>query len=87
MTELKVKKRDGKTEDYSEEKVKKSLMKAGASENNAKTVASKITKWAKEKAKKGAVATSEIKNRVVEQMKTVNSGVAEKFRTFAKPSS
>jgi len=87
MTELKVKKRDGKTEDYSEEKVKKSLMKAGASENNAKTVASKITKWTKEKAKKGAVATSEIKNRVVEQMKTVNSGVAEKFRTFAKPSS
>jgi len=87
MAEFKVKKKDGGTEDYNEEKLKTSLMKAGASENNAKTVASKVTEWAKEKAKKGAVATSEIKNKVIEEMKTVNSGVAEKFRTFVKPSS
>jgi len=85
MAELKVKKKDGRTEDYNEEKVKSSLVKAGASENNAKTVASKVTAWVK--AKKGGVATSEIKNKVIEEMNTVNSVVARKFRFFVKPSS
>lgn len=84
MAELKVKKKDGRTEDYSEEKLKNSLVKADASEENAKKVASKVTEFVKEQANKGAVASSEIKNKVVEEMRKVNNEIAEKFRTFVK---
>lgn len=87
MTELKVKKKDGKIEDYSEEKVRKSLIKAGTPENDAKKIASKTTGWVKEKARQEAVETSKIRGKVLEQLRTVNTQIAEKFRTFVKPSS
>jgi len=87
MAELKIKKKDGRIEDYNEEKVRKSLIKAGTSENDAKTIASKTTEWVREKAKQGAVETSKIRGKVLEQLRTVNNQIAEKFRTFVKPSS
>lgn len=66
---------------------KKSLIKAGTSENDAKAIASKTTEWVREKAKQGAVETSKIRGKLLEQLRTVDNQIAEKFRTFVKPSS
>ena len=87
MAELKVKKKDGRTEDYSEEKIKSSLMKAGMqSKENIEKIASTVTNFVKEKAEKGAVETSKIRGKVLEQMRALNSGAATKFENFTKPS-
>jgi len=86
MAELRVRKKDGREEDYREENVFESMRKAGLPETDARSIALKVTEWVRERAEQGAVATSEIKDRVVEQVREVNEEVSERFRNFVKSS-
>lgn len=82
---LKVKKRDGKVEDFSREKLLKSLRKAGmVSKEKMEKIADTVTMFVKEAGKQGAVETSKIKGRVIGQMRTINSAAADKFAGFKK---
>jgi len=88
MTELKVKKKNGSVENFNREKLMKSLKKAGMeSKENVEKVAKQVTSFVREKAKQGAVETSRIRGKVLEQMRTLNKGAAEKFEKFTKTSS
>ncbi len=87
MTELKVKKKDGSKEDFKREKLVTSLKKAGMeSKENIEKVVTTVTNFVKEKAEKGAVETSRIRGKVLEQMRQLNSQAASKFENFSKPS-
>jgi len=90
MTEMKVKikKKNGSEEDFSREKVLKSLWKAGmASKENVEKVATEVTNFVREKSKQGAVETSRIRGKVLEQMRLLNKEAAEKFEKFVKTAS
>lgn len=85
MTELKVKKKNGKIEDFKVEKLVTSLKKAGMKSNeNIEKIKNSITSFVKEKAKQGAVETTRIRGKVLEQLRQMNSEVATKFENFSK---
>ncbi len=85
---MKVKKKNGSVEDFNREKLMNSLRKAGMeSKENVEKVATEVTNFVREKAKQGTVETSRIRGKVLEQMRAVNEGAAEKFKSFVKPSS
>lgn len=87
MTELKVKKKNGSIEDFKREKLVNSLKKAGMqSEEKIEKIANTTTNFVKEKAEKGPVETSKIRGKVLEQMRTLNSGAATSFESYTKPS-
>lgn len=85
MTELKVKKKNGKIEDFKVEKLVSSLKKAGMKSNeNIEKIKNSVTSFVKEKAEQGAVETTRIRGKVLEQMRQMNSEVASKFENFSK---
>jgi len=88
MTELKVKKKNGSVEDFNREKLMKSMRKAGMeSKERVEKIATAVTNFVKNQAEKGVVETSRIRGKVLEQMRTLNKGAAEKFEKFTKTSS
>ncbi len=88
MTELKVKKKNGSVEDFNREKLMKSLRKAGMeSKENVEKISAEVMNFVKNQAEKGAVETSRIRGKVLEQMRTLNKGAAEKFEKFTETSS
>jgi len=85
MTELKVKKKNGKIEDFKVEKIVASLKKAGMKSNeNIEKIKNSVISFVKERAKQGAVETTKIRGKVLEQMRQMNSEVASKFENFSK---
>jgi transcriptional regulator NrdR family protein len=83
--QMKIKKKDGKMEEFSREKLMNSLKKAGMeSEDNMAKTADSVTGFVKEAGKQGAVESSKIREKVVGQMKSLNSAAADKFSSFKK---
>jgi transcriptional regulator NrdR family protein len=82
---MKIKKKDGKIEAFSRDKLMNSMRKAGmVSKDNMEKIANSVTAFVKEAGKKGAVESSKIRERVIGQMKTMNSAAADKFASFKK---
>lgn len=85
--QMKIKKKNGKTEEFSRKKLMDSLKKAGmeSKDNMAKT-ADSVTGFVKEAGKQGAVESSKIRDKVVGKMRSFNSAAADKFASFKKGS-
>jgi len=78
----KVKKKDGRLEDFDRGKVLKGALSAGASPQEAEQAASTIETWLPTVA---AVGSNEISAKVVEVLKSVNPTAATNFESYQKP--
>lgn len=78
---VKVKKRVGGTEEFDKAKLKASLIKAGAKEDQA----TKVTEVVAGKVKEGVTST-EIRRMAAAELKKVDAAAAKKYEAFKKPS-
>ena len=80
---LKVRKRDGKLENYDSAKIKKVVIAAGLNEKEAKALCLNLDTWAKSVRKK-EVSSLEIKDIVALELKKVNNYAYEKYMWWEK---
>jgi len=83
-TKIKVKKRDGVVEDWSYDKVIASIGKAMMPYKKAQGIADKIHVWAKESAKEGAIASTAIRDKVIELLSQSDPVSADNYKVFKK---
>ena len=85
MSEIKVKKRDGKVEAWDYDKVLASIGKSMVPLKKAETVAMSVEKWLKKAAVKGVVTSTEVRDRVIEVLREVDSVAADNYQAYKKP--
>ncbi len=81
---MRVQKKDGQEEEFNREKLKKSLLAAGATESEAESVALKIEEWAPTVAFNDVVHTQVIRAKVIELLGQINSSAAEAYESYSK---
>jgi len=77
-------KRDGTTEDWDIEKVRRSIVSAGTSVEESDAITKLIEGWAQRFAENGVVKSSDIKAKAIELMKAVNSSFTQAFEEYQK---
>lgn len=82
---MQIQKRDGSLEDFDQSKISSGLVKAGATLDQAETIASQAVTWAQGAAVEGVLRASEVKTKVVELLQAANPEAAVVFEAFRKP--
>lgn len=85
MSQIKVQKRDGRIEPFMREKLLNGMIKAGATQDQANSVADQIESWALGAAQNGVIKTSDIRTKLLELLRTVNAQAAMAFESYIKP--
>lgn len=80
---MKVKKRDGRIEEFKEEKIARVVKAAGLEDDKAKRVASKITSWAKAK-NENPIASVSIRDQIIVELQKINRRAADFFIWYEK---
>ncbi len=83
--EIKVRKKDGALEDFERSKISNGLLKAGALPQEAERITTEIENWSRTSAKDGIIASSDIRDKVLELLETANPRAAASFRAYKKP--
>lgn len=81
---IKVKKKDGRLEDFDRNKVSGGVIKSGASPEEAKNIAAQIETWAQSAAVDGVIKSSDIRPKVLELLRSVNPKAAATFEAYKK---
>ncbi|KKQ52675.1 hypothetical protein A2865_00240 [Candidatus Woesebacteria bacterium RIFCSPHIGHO2_01_FULL_39_17] len=84
MNDISVKKRDGRLEAWSFDKLVTAIGKAGVPFEAAQKIAGNIESWAKTAAQKGVVASTEIRDKVIEFLKEEFPSQADNFQSYKK---
>lgn len=84
MPELQVKKKDGGVEPFMREKLSGSLVKSGATPDQAESITSQVESWVPSVAEEGVVPSSTIREKVSELLGAENPAAAENYSTFKK---
>lgn len=79
---MQVKKRDGRLEDFSHDKLKSSFTAAGTAEEAAEELTSQVESWAEGAANEGVIETPAIWNKVVEVLEAADPGAAEHYKGY-----
>jgi len=81
---MSVLKRNGTTQDWDYEKVHQSIINAGASVEEADAIAKLIEIWAHKFAENEVVKSVDIKAKIIEIMKAVNSAFTQAYEEYQK---
>ena len=82
--DLKVEKKDGRTEKFDRTKVLGSMLMAGSSALKAKEATKQVEKWAQENAKDSVISTSQIRIKVLQLLRDDEPDVADAFERYKK---
>lgn len=85
MRDLKVRKRDGKVENWNYDKILASIGKSMVPLKKAEAVASSVEKWVEKSAGKGVVSSNEIRDKIIEVLKEIDTVAAENYQVYKKP--
>ncbi len=81
---LAVLKRDGTTEDWDLEKVRRSIVNSGGTPEESDAITKLIEIWAHRFAENNIVKSADIKSKVIEIMKAVNSAFTQAYEEYQK---
>ncbi len=84
MAELKVRKRDGRLQDFSREKIAVSVAKAGGTREQAGKIAVEVENWASNISPDGVVTSLQIREKTLELLRPVDPEAAESFEEYHK---
>lgn len=82
---FKIKKRDGRFQDFDRYKVIHGIIKAGATEGEAQKAAGLVESWLPSAAINGVVDSQDIRYKVMEILRTINPKVGKSFEYYRKP--
>ena len=80
--EVQVKKRDGRLEDFDRNKLKNSVIAAGATPEDAEDLTAKIEAWATEMAEEDIIESSAIWEKVIGILETSDPEAAESYKAY-----
>ena len=81
---MKVKKRDGGQEAWSDDKLISSMTKAGVPVGAASGIAAKIKDWAKKEAKDDVIASTDVRDEVIKNLKADYPAEANSYEAYKK---
>jgi hypothetical protein len=84
MQVIKVTKKDGEMEDWSQDKLIASLGKIGVPTGYAEGISKRIQEWAALTAINGQINSDALKDKVIEELKTEFPAQAENYKTYKK---
>jgi len=79
-----VQKKNGSLVDFDQNKIITGIIKAGGSQENAQKIATDIETWLPTVVVNNVVKVLDIRSKVIEQLKTVDSTVATNFESYQK---
>ena len=82
---IRVQKRDGRLEEFDANKIRQGLIAAGATDQEAESIAQEVENWAAANAAKGFVRTAAIREKVLFSLRLVNPQAAAAFESYQKP--
>lgn len=81
---IKVQKKDGRLEDFDRSKISGGIVKSGATPEQAENVATQVENWVQTIAVNGVVSAAQIKEKVLEILRSVNPEAAVAFEAYRK---
>lgn len=84
MSDLKVQKKDGSSEDFSYDKLVASIGKTGVDSVKSEVIAKSIESWILDTAKDGLISSSAIRDKLIEELMKVDTAAAENYRNYKK---
>ena len=82
MSDLKIQKRDGSIENWSEDKIVTSIAKAGVPLNEAETYAAKLKSWAKTNSNNGTLRSTQLRDSVIAEIEASYPAEAENYKVY-----
>ena len=82
---IRVQKRDGRLEEFDANKIRRGLIAAGATDQEAESIVQEVENWAASNADKGFVRTAAIREKVLSSLRLVNPKAAAAFESYQKP--
>jgi len=77
-------KKDGTMEDYDQSKIAAGILKAGGTQENADAIVASIEAWLPSVVLDNVVKASDIRSKVIEELKLVNPTAAASFESYHK---
>lgn len=84
MVDLKIIKRQGGSDEWSDDKIITSILRAGASAEEAQDVAKGVRDWAEKNSDEGHIKSIELRDQIIKQLKKINSLAANTFQVYKK---
>ena len=84
MVKIKVKKKDGRLENFDRNKLNSGLVKSGASPEEAENIIAQIETWTQSAALDGVVKSSDIKTKILALLRSINPEAATTFEAYKK---
>lgn len=84
MAEIKVKKRNGSLQEFDRNKIESSIAKAGGTPEEAGRVSVEVESWVPSAAVDGVISSLQIREKVLELLRTPNPEVAKTFEEYRK---
>jgi len=81
---MKIQKKDGRLEEFDRNKLKQSILAAGANENEVESIITQVEAWAPSMAVNDAVHSQVIRAKVIELLKTANPTAAKTYEEYRK---
>lgn len=75
---------DGRVEDFDRNKIVNGVIKSGAPQDQAESIAAQIETWAQGAATDGIIKARDIRNKVLEALRSLNPEAASSFETYKK---
>lgn len=81
---IKVQKKDGRLEDFDRNKVSGGAVKSGATYDEAENVTKQVEIWVQTAAVNGVVPAVQIRSKVLEFLRPLNTTAADAFESYKK---
>jgi len=81
---MQVQKKDGRLEEFDRNKLKQSILAAGANENEAESITVQLESWAPSMAINNAVHSQVIRAKTIELLKITNPVAAKTYEEYRK---
>jgi len=81
---MKIQKKDGRLEEFDRNKLKQSILAAGANENEVESIITQVEAWAPSMVVNDAVHSQVIRAKVIELLKTANPTAAKTYEEYRK---
>jgi len=79
-----VQKKDGSLVDFDQNKIVTGVLKAGGTQENVQKIAADVETWLPTIAINNVVKTSDLRNKIIEELRTVNPSTAANFESYQK---
>ncbi len=87
MTDIKVQKRDGSEEAWSEDKLISSIVKTGATIETANIVSGRVSQWLQDVSANGTITSDKVRDMVTQYLREADTTAAGIYETYKKTAS